>query len=596
MPHHYAAPGVYVEEVPSAVQPIAGVGTSTAGFVGIVPDSIAIPSPNPHYDPAQEKDAIIEVDPTVRNLLGKTLAQEVPLPDGETLPALTVLDENQAQAIIDAGGSATVTYEQPVTDALLDKTLAEDIRDAVGDVIRVAIDGDEIELREGHTVETGQVGPIRQALTNASIEEIRVRETFDLSVTEAEELIGTTLTEPVMAARSLSAGDVVDSEERAREIIEAVGTAEGTKVAVQNTPAVLMPFKPVGAGEVKLCTNFSEFKRFFGDFSTDEGQNVLAHAVYGFFNNGGTRCYVVRETGEATIETSALEKFAAVDEIAIVAAPGITSDPVRGFIVTHCKVKTEDRFAICDSPKDVETGEGEQRSLDLTLLDPKNADNVLPDNSDYAAFYFPWIQVFDPATKTQGPTSDGLKYVPPSGHMAGIYARVDESRGVHKAPANEVVLGALGLKYIISRDQQKGLNPQGVNVIRDLNSNIRVWGARTIGGDANGEWKYINARRLFLFLRESIDEGTQWVVFEPNDAELWAKIRRNVSAFLTNVWRDGALFGATPEEAFYVKCDEETNPPEVRDLGQVITEIGVAVVKPAEFVIFRISQWAGPGG
>jgi phage tail sheath protein FI len=172
---------------------------------------------------------------------------------------------------------------------------------------------------------------------------------------------------------------------------------------------------------------------------------------------------------------------------------------------------------------------------------------------------------------------------------------VDTTRGVHKAPANETVRGALGLRYNISRSQQDGLNPQGVNAIRDLNGNIRVWGARTMGGDANGEWRYINVRRLFLFLRESIDEGTQWVVFEPNTPDLWAKITRNITAFLTNVWRAGALFGTTPQEAFYVKCDAETNPPEVRDAGQVVTEIGVAVVKPAEFVIFRISQWAGPG-
>jgi hypothetical protein len=127
-----------------------------------------------------------------------------------------------------------------------------------------------------------------------------------------------------------------------------------------------------------------------------------------------------------------------------------------------------------------------------------------------------------------------------------------------------------------------------------MNGNINVWGARTMGGDKNGEWKYVSVRRLFLFLRESIDEGTQWVVFEPNDQALWGKIRRNVSAFLTNVWRTGALFGATPQEAFYVKCDEETNTVEVRDLGQVVTEIGVAIVRPAEFVVFRISQWAGP--
>jgi phage tail sheath protein FI len=140
------------------------------------------------------------------------------------------------------------------------------------------------------------------------------------------------------------------------------------------------------------------------------------------------------------------------------------------------------------------------------------------------------------------------------------------------------------------------LNPSGINVIRQFNGNITVWGARTLADNAHAEWKYINVRRLFLFLRESIEEGTQWVVFEPNDPGLWTKITRNVTAFLTNVWRAGALFGGTPEQAFYVKCDAETNPPEVRDLGQVVTEIGVAVVKPAEFVIFRISQWAGPGG
>jgi phage tail sheath protein FI len=176
--------------------------------------------------------------------------------------------------------------------------------------------------------------------------------------------------------------------------------------------------------------------------------------------------------------------------------------------------------------------------------------------------------------------------------MAGIYARVDQERGVHKAPANEFIRGALGLEYLVTKNEHDGLNPDGINVIRGFNGNIKVWGARTLGGDDNGEFKYINVRRLMNFLRESIDEGTQFVVFEPNNPALWQKIIRTVRAFLTNVWRDGALFGNTPEEAFYVKCDETTNPPEVRELGQVITEIGVAIVKPAEFVIFRISQIA----
>jgi phage tail sheath protein FI len=185
--------------------------------------------------------------------------------------------------------------------------------------------------------------------------------------------------------------------------------------------------------------------------------------------------------------------------------------------------------------------------------------------------------------------------VPPSGHIAGIYARVDAERGVYKAPANQVIRGALDVARPISKEDQAGLNPDGVNVIRNLGGSVTVWGARTLAsGGGDSEFQYVNVRRLFLFLRESIDEGTQWVVFEPNAEPLWAKIRRNVTAFLTTLWSEGALFGATPAEAFYVRCDKDTNPAEVRELGQVVTEIGVAVVRPAEFVIFRVSQWAGP--
>jgi phage tail sheath protein FI len=244
-----------------------------------------------------------------------------------------------------------------------------------------------------------------------------------------------------------------------------------------------------------------------------------------------------------------------------------------------------DRFAVLDT-------------ADLAPNENPTFENIVDraQNSTYAAAYFPHLKVFDVGTKRRWPRGDGQIACAPSGHMVGIYARVDSTRGVHKAPANEPVRGALGVTYPVSRAVQDGLNPRGMNCIRDINGNIRVWGARTLGGDANLDYKYINVRRLMLFLRESIDEGTQWVVFEPNDRELWSRITRNVSAFLSTVWRDGALFGSTPAEAFYVKCDDETNPPEIRDLGRVVCEIGVAPVKPAEFVIFRITQWAGPQG
>lgn len=355
-----------------------------------------------------------------------------------------------------------------------------------------------------------------------------------------------------------------------------------------------VPYTVAPVVEPQLVTSWEEFKIRFGDFQ--EGNRILAHAVYGFFNNGGTRAWISRvrpgvdtaakggaedtDTSDdlttANQWTAALARFEAIDEIALVVVPGVHDATVQNAVTDHC-ARMGDRFAILDG----EPAPG-------TLTDTDIMGGVT--NSDYAAMYFPYIQVFD-ATLPK----PHLIHVPPSGHIAGIYARVDNERGVHKAPANESIRGALGVQVRVSRNEQGPLNEKGINVIRDLNGGIVVWGARTLAGSAKPEWKYINVRRLFLFLRESIDEGTQWVVFEPNTPALWAKISRNVTAFLTTVWRNGALFGNSPAEAFYVKCDASTNPPESRDLGQVITEIGVSVAKPAEFVIFRVSQWGGTG-
>jgi len=374
----------------------------------------------------------------------------------------------------------------------------------------------------------------------------------------------------------------------------------------------LVPFAlDAGAGVPVLVTNWTQFTRRFGDLvgkappqsdetkdedavkeairkdggnteaPPDEGQRLLAHAVYGFFNNGGSRCYVVRfETGKLD---EALQALARVDDVSIVAAPGLVDADARASILAHC-ANNPGRFAILD---------GVESADDLTVLTRAEAEDpsgLMPPRSTFGAWYFPWIRVFDPATKLQKPDGDGVIAVPPSGHIAGLYARVDDQRGVHKAPANETIFGALGVAQALSNAEQNGLNPMGVNCIRVLDGNVLVWGARTIGGDLNADLKYVNVRRTLLFLRKSIDAGTRWVVFEPNDPALWQKIKRNVDAFLTNVWRTGALLGATPQEAFYVRCDATTNPPELREMGQVVTEIGVAIVRPAEFVIFRISQ------
>ncbi len=275
----------------------------------------------------------------------------------------------------------------------------------------------------------------------------------------------------------------------------------------------------------------------------------------------------------------------AVDEITMVCVPDLMSAYQRGAIdlegvqavqlgmIAHCELMG-DRVAILDAPPGLTPQQVKEWRVDKARYDSK-----------YAALYWPWIKVFDPV-------SGKGSLVPPSGHMAGIWGRNDDTRGVHKAPANEVVRGAIELETQITRREQELLNPNGINCIRAFpGRGIRVWGARTLSSDP--AWRYLNVRRLFNYLEESILNGTQWVVFEPNDDALWAKIRRTISSFLVMEWRKGALFGLTPDEAFYVKCDRETNPAEAIDAGEVLCEIGIAPVKPAEFVVFRLSQMSG---
>jgi hypothetical protein len=206
--------------------------------------------------------------------------------------------------------------------------------------------------------------------------------------------------------------------------------------------------------------------------------------------------------------------------------------------------------------------------------------------SMFAALYYPWIKVANPKENGR-PIA-----VPPCGHMMGVWGRTDETRGVYKAPANEVPRGTLGLTYETNFREQELLNPKGINCIRSFpDRGIRIWGARTLVEPDKTEWRYISVRRLVSYIAKSIELGTQWAVFEPNDEDLWARVRRTVSNFLERIWREGALFGTTPEQAFYVKCDAELNPPETMILGRLYIEVGVCPVRPAEFVIFRISQW-----
>jgi uncharacterized protein len=242
-------------------------------------------------------------------------------------------------------------------------------------------------------------------------------------------------------------------------------------------------------------------------------------------------------------------------------------------LINHCEGQAN-RMAILDAPPGMNPQQIKEWRSETAMYD-----------SAFAALYYPWIEVANPAA-TNGDTEI---MVPPSGHLAGIWSRTDDTRGVWKAPANEVVRGALNVELNITKAEQGLLNPIGINCIRPFGTQgIRVWGARTLASDT--DWTYINVRRLFNMIETTIMNGTQFAVFEPNDQKLWEGLKRTVGAFLRGLWRDGALFGATAEQAFYVKCDEETNPPDSIDQGRVIVEVGIAPVKPAEFVIFRISQ------
>ncbi|MGI5520632.1 phage tail sheath family protein [Micromonospora sp. CA-259024] len=362
------------------------------------------------------------------------------------------------------------------------------------------------------------------------------------------------------------------------------------------------PNRSAQLGKAVPVNNWTEFLRLFADGERVES-SPLARAVFGFLDNGGARCWVVNVGDGGAItgtgqRRGGLQLLEAIDEISIIAAPGF-HDVVSHEALLSMAERTRTMVAICDPPPDVDDISALTRvATPSSGKPPKPAEGAAagsggaevaayrPRQSEFGAFYYPWLRVRDPI-------SGELELTPPSGHLAGIWARTDALRGVHKAPANEPVRGAVDLGYLVTRPEHDVLNPRGVNVIRYFaGEGIRVWGARTLAAEAS-EWRYLNVRRLSIAIEQAIANGTRWMVFEPNDFTLWRSIRRDIGAFLTRVWRDGALLGRSPEEAFFVKCDEETNPPDVRDAGMVIAHIGIAVVKPAEFVVFKLSQWAG---
>jgi uncharacterized protein len=313
-----------------------------------------------------------------------------------------------------------------------------------------------------------------------------------------------------------------------------------------------------GPNTPTLVMSTLEFQSIFGGYFGMD--TFLPFAVEGFFANGGQKCYICRvSNGDYT---SALAKLEAIEEISLIYSPN--SQAVTGLadaIIGQCE-QLKNRFAIFDSIK--------------------GQTPTKPHASSYAALYYPWITV-----KQNGAGQSYL--VPPGGHIAGIYAHTDAERGVHKAPSNELVQGAVGLEYTVSKSQQDNLNPQGINCIRNFEGRgILVWGSRTLSSDP--EYKYVSVRRLLIYLEQSIKKGTAWVAFEPNNEVTWAKVRMQIQNFLTQSWKNGMLLGTAQQEAYFVHCDKTTMTQNDIDNGRLNVLIGVAVTKPAEYLILRVNQ------
>jgi phage tail sheath protein FI len=403
--------------------------------------------------------------------------------------------------------------------------------------------------------------------------------------------------------------------------IEEISAGSNPIVGVGTSTAAFIGKAATAGDDIPTpITSWNQFVKTYSQednnpFATATATLFLPYAVYCFFNEGGTRCYVVNESSTYDGETTPawFEELQKIDDINIIAFPdtGGLDDPSPYIQLgyEYC-YEREYCFFIIDSPKDNNTPteiktfvsgigdiqvtiDGEERSVkDMGL-------------NKYSAVYFPWLKITNPSYSPYGDTRPTIT-VPPSGAIAGIYARTDANRGVWKAPAglsDGRIYSAKDVNLKFSEQDYGDLNCHNINAIRNIkDTGVCVWGARTVvlftqeqintcdDTIIQTEWKYINIRRLFNYIEESLYEGNQWVVFEPNGTELWSIVNRNITAFLTDQWKDGAFYGTTAEEAFFVKVDKDNNPPDLREQGFLIIDVGIAPIYPAEFVIIRITQ------
>ena len=571
----YLSPGVYVEEYDSGAVPMQGVSTSTAGFIGLAQRGPVVGKPQLVTSFADYKRAfggyLSEAKFGEARFLPYAVEQFF-INGGSRAYIMRVAAEGAAAAKATAG-VLQIEAANPGEWGNKIRVTVEASSKAKTQVI--AVNGADLKLKNADGFNQGDVvelfdGKAKAYATIVSSLDNIVTLDAPCTLNVADEKIGTpkyiktcelTLTvkldDVVETYANVSlcpeAGNFVSARTRKSDLVtvavtEAKAPAAPKEGKDEKAPA---PAK-AGATPIELVGGAAVIALAGG--SDGKVANVNPSVYMGADNGPGKR--------------SGLAAFLENVDVSIMAIPGVTAPEVQAALIAHCE-NCKSCFAILDVPIDRKKTNDVAEFRDMY-------------DTTYAAMYHPWLEMFDPLAKRSA-------YFPPSGAMAGIYARTDNERGVHKAPANEIVRGCTGLSCNYNEGEQDILNPKGVNLIRAFTGRgIRVWGARTMS--SNGLWKYVNVRRLYIYIEESIKANTNWVVFEPNSEVLWGRVTRTIEMFLATCWRSGALAGSTPSEAYFVECGPTTMTQDDIDNGRLICNIGIASVKPAEFVIFRITQ------
>lgn len=566
----YLSPGVYVEEFDSGPTPMQGVGTSTGGFIGVAEKGPSIGAPVFVTGPADftrkfggylhgtefgdYRFLAHAVNHFFANGGSKAFVMRVVPPDA-TIAKAKCLEGKEGTIEISArnegswGNSVTVSFEASSSS----KTqILEDLGEGKYRLKSVAgFDvGDVVELE-------GSGKPQFSVVTNVTGNNVTFSKPFEGEVVDAGLL-------PKIVVKTCEMNVVVEEGETVEKYADVsfnVLSPLFIEKVMAKSEIVRLTAKPVEGAVAPIDV----VKQVFGGKGS-EVKVTLSGGANGTAAALTDADFIGKDEGPGS--RTGIQAFLDNTDVNIIAVPGVTSPDVQLSLVSHCE-KLASRFAVLDVPMTAKTVPDILQHRDIV-------------DSDYCAMYHPWIKVFDPLDKKD-------TFIPPSGSVMGIFARSDSNRGVHKAPANEVLANCTGLYANYNVIEQDLLNPKGVNLIRKFpGAGIRVWGART--ASSKPLWKYVNVRRLFIYIEESIKANTNWVVFEPNDVALWSRVKRTVEIFLEGIWRTGALVGASPSEAFFVDVGPNTMSKDDIDNGRLICTIGVAPVKPAEFVIFRITQ------